>query len=99
MKFTYNFENYKQCFVDEDGEDYYSTEDYDFEVDIDDIRKTLAKLIYDDYFKNSKNEEIINMIYKMIYDLDLDDDLIETYYDSLKDYYEDEAKEEFEDTL
>ena len=94
-------------------EDFYDEEDFEYEVDGDEIRCALADLMCQEYFLNVIKvipgitedkelkkkicREIQNSINRMISDYDLEDSLSDNCEDWLKDYFEQEAMKYWND--
>lgn len=80
-------------------DDYDGDEGYyeDIEVDDDDVESDIVDFIIDEYFINqlrSIEREIIKTVFHSIFsELELYDSLKETFYDRLRDKYEDKANE------
>lgn len=80
------------------GKQFDEEDEFIYEPDNNDLLKEVAFLIYDDYFDDKKKQNInfietITFIEKFIYDFDLLDIIAENYEDELKDSFEREAIE------
>lgn len=92
-KFTYTkFTKYHYCeFSDEWEQD---GVEFEYEVENEDLAREIVKLLQNDgYFENKETEELK----RFILDFDLVELLAEQYEDSLKDIFQKEALEFYED--
>ena len=100
MKFTY-FRKTGELYRDVnggrewDGDEGY---EFDYEPESEQVESALTDVIFDDYFGNvSADKETLNQIRlklnKLIFDIELDEELCKVFYDELKNYFEDEAQE------
>ena len=84
------------------GEDnFWGGDRYEYEVDYDEIRKALVKILCDgsrDKHRKLYSEDgNYQMAMYVVYELDVIDALTEYYEDDLKDYFEDKARDAFYD--
>lgn len=107
--FTYTRQCSPSYYSEQTDEEFCDEESYEYEVELDEVRDALSKIIYQDHFLNViktipgiQNDEelkkkicreITNAINRMIYDCDLEDILSELHEDGLKDYFEQDAME------
>ena len=78
----------------EQTETFCDTEDFEYEVDSDEIEEALEEIIFENYFNDASfDKEQINKIKKAIKNLISECDLS----DCLEDSFEDELKEHFEE--
>lgn len=97
--FTYTRQCGPSQYSEELDEEFYDTEDFEYEVDTEELRDALSELIFRDYFqkvpgiKENKDvaKEIKGSIYCFIWDNDFEDDLSDAYEDDLKDYFQEDA--------
>lgn len=105
--FTYTRQCSPSYYSEQTDEEFCDEESYEYEVELDEVRDGLSEIIYQDYFLNviksipgiEDNNDLKQKIYreirksinKMIYDCDLEDVLCELHEDGLKDYFEQDA--------
>lgn len=97
--FTYTRQCGPSQYSEELDEEFYDTEDFEYEVDTEEIREALTNLIFDDYFAKlpslEGNKDAIaetkKAIRNLIWDNDFEDDLSDAYEDDLKDYFQEDA--------
>ena len=95
----------RQCgpsyYSEQTDEEFCDEESFEYEVSLDEIQEGLAEIIADSYFKDARVEgnyyDIVKAIKSFISDNDLEDGLIETYEDELKDHFEDDAFNSLDD--
>ena len=103
--FTYSRQCGPSYYSEQTDEEFYDTEDFEYEVDSSSIREALSEIITDDYFskipavKNNKElkSEIEKAVASFIGDNDLEDDLADAYEDELKEHFEEEAFDSLDD--
>ena len=107
--FTYTVPCGKSYYSEELDEEFCDEKDLDYEVDWDRIRDALSEIMYEEYFlnvikvipgvqddtefKKTICREIQNSINRMISGHDLEDSLSDDCEDWLKDYFEQDAME------
>lgn len=81
------------------------TEDFEYEVDDEELLDAVTDFIYDDYFSNTDIADNCEYVFavkkgikKLINDYDNLDEYVEEYDSELKNYFEAEAKEYYEQT-
>ena len=105
--FTYTRQCSPSYYSESTDEDFYDEEDFEYEVEWDDVRDALSEIMYQEYFLNvikvipgiqddkELKKKICNEIQKsinnMISGCDLEDSLSELCEDELKDYFEQDA--------
>lgn len=78
-------------------------EDFEYEVDDEQLLDAVVDLVFDDYFRKTELVDISNYGYEVRKgirkfiedDYDLFEKLVEDYEDRLKDYFEEEAMEDY----
>lgn len=95
-KFTYTRAT-EHFNADFDEYEYYG-EDFDYEVDDDSLLFALAQIIYEKHFGFCKDARTAKLqILQFIISSDIFEQLCETFEEDLKDYFESEAFEEWDD--
>lgn len=103
--FTYTRQCGPSLYSEYTDEEFCDEEDFDYEVDEQELRDALSDLIFDDCFSNitgiKENKVMVLSIKKainsLIFDNDLEDDLEDVYEDGLKDYFEADAFNSLDD--
>lgn len=105
--FTYTRQCSSSYYSESTDEDFYDEEDFEYEVEWDRIREALSEIMYEEYFLNiikaipgiDENKELKKKLYneitksisQMISGHDLEDSLSDDCEDWLKDYFEQDA--------
>ena len=94
--FTYTRQTGPDIYSEQTDETFCDTEDFEYEVDSDELSEAIEEIAYDKYFRNiSVDKEQKNKIKKaiksFISDCDLSDNLEDYFEDELKDYFEEDA--------
>lgn len=105
--FTYTRQCGPSYYSEQTDEDFCDEEDFEYEVDSDEISDACAELSYDEFFLNElmkipeikENKDLQKQIRKaiengvsnFISDLDIEDQAEEYFDESLKDYFEEDA--------
>lgn len=99
MSKTFTYTKITSRYYDEKRDDYeeYGFE-FDYEVDDNDLLDAVVDLLIGDYFDNM---DVVNNVRQklrcMIRDFDMLDEFADAYEDSLKEMFEEEALENYED--
>lgn len=81
------------AYLDGSDEYEYDGEDFEYEVDSEQIAKEVAELVNRDYFKCGDNSKAIELF---ISDCDILEEVAEMYYDELREIFREEAMESYE---
>lgn len=97
--FTYTVQTGPSRYSEETDEEFCDEEDFEYEVDSDEIEKALGEIIVDEELTNvicldsCQKEQLAKNVATFISNTDLIDTLTDYYEDSLKDYFESQAME------
>ena len=97
--FTYTVQIGPSRYSEETDEEFCDEEDFEYEVDSDEIEKALGEIIVDEELTNvicldsCQKKQLAKNVATFISNTDLIDTLTDYYEDSLKDYFESQAME------
>ena len=94
--FTYSRQTGPDIYSEQTDETFCDTEDFEYEVDYDDLSEAIEEMVYDNYFRNisvdkEQKKKIMKAIKSFISNCDLSDTLEEYFEDELKDHFEEDA--------
>ena len=93
MIIKYEFET---KLLDEDlerGEEYWATQEYEFEIDVDDEKKVATQILMEE--QGFDKETAKKIVENVIWNYDLLDNFLESNRDFVECYFEDKAQKEF----
>lgn len=101
--FTYVFEG-KGYYLQNSDEYVYDCEEFDYEVEDSDLLDEVVNLVFNEYFTNTELNDFAKYwgavkdgLRQFIKDNDNLDELVEYYVDELKEYFREDAYDEYKD--
>ena len=97
MVIKYNFDTE---LLEEDlerGEEYWASQDYGFEIDLEDEKKVATAILVEEQGFNKKTAQ--KVVEDVLWNYDLLDKFLDKEEDFVKDYFEERAKKEFWESM